>query len=267
MNLETLNKLNLNIFKLEFAISDTDLIFLLHVPEEDLKKFKDNDTAEFYISITEEKAMHFYIDIPNVSNAYRVGFEFSHNLQNSNELLDILNILKKNSYITFLMYSKSSLHSKRLTIFKNDISYLESWINNTYTLNTEKYDFKNNYIDVPIGYLIPQKTKTKFWFISKVSEEDLTIAKQNSESIELKADVFEGELVIYLAYNDNLISVLQLADNIIDNDIRNDFKLLLKEDIISILLNTENAPDSNIIHIKTSLDSTSIDRIKYYLSI
>lgn len=267
MNIETLNELNLNIFELEYAISDRDLLFLLHVPEEDILSFKDNDSAEFYMSITNENNMHFYIDIPNIKNAHRVGFEFSNNLKSSTELSNILKILKSNPSITFLVFSKSTLHSKVLSVYKNDISYLESWINNTYSSTAKKYDFQNNYKDVPCGYLIPQKTETKFWFISKVSNDNLTIAKNHCDSIDLKADIFEGELVLYLAQDKNLISVIQLADNIIDEDIRNDFKLLLKEDTISILLNTEGASDDNIIHIKTTLDKASIERIKYYLSI
>ena len=267
MNIETLNKLNLHIFELEYAISDTDLLLLLHVPEEDIKSFKENDSAEFYMSITNENNMHFYVDIPNIKNLCRVGFEFPNNLKSSTELLNILEILESNPSITLLVFSNSTLHSKTLTVYKNDISCLESWINNTNNSNSKKYDFQNNYKDIPCGYLIPQKTETKFWFVSKVSEENLAIAKNHCDSIDLKADIFEGELVLYLAQDRNLISVIQLADSIIDEDIRNDFKLLLKEDTISVLLNTEGASDDNIIHIKTLLDEPSIERIKYYLTI
>lgn len=267
MNIQELNKLNINNYELEYAYSDTDIMFLIKVPEEDVISFIEDDSAELFMNITENGDLHIFIDILNVKNKCRVGLEIPSSIKDSDEINNIFNIFKEKNSVNFVFFSKSNLHTKKLNIFSNEIEVMDAWINNKRIDLESQYSFKNNYSSIPKGYLIPQKTATLFWFVCKVTNDNLNIVKENIDNITLKADTFEGELVLYLSQDTNLIASIQLADDIIDESIREDFKLLLKQTSVSVLLNTNDAPDSNIANISLELDDVSRERIKYYMTI
>lgn len=264
--IKELNKLNKEFYNLEYIISEEDIIFLLNVLEEDVIQFKENDSSELYISVDNADNLNIYIDILNIKNKCRVGLEVPSSEKFSTEVIEFYKILSSLNSIKLCLFSDKSLYIKELYIYKNDIKNMKNWINDN-TKETETYEFNNNYKDIPEGYLIPQKTDTLFWFVSKVTDEILDLIKENTTNLAFKADIFEGELVLYLSKDKNLISVLQLADNIIDDSIREDFKILVKQDYVSILLNSNNSPDSNIVNINIEIDNSTKERLKYYMTI
>lgn len=265
MNISELNKLDILAYNLEYAISNDNMMFLLKTTEEDVSKFKKNDSAEFFISIDDEDNLNFHIDILNIKNKCRVGLEIPPSERDSHEIKEVYNILKNLNHIQLIVFSNHTAHTKKLKIFENDISNLSNWISNTKI--TETYEFQKNYANIPNGYLIPQKSDTLFWFVTKTTKDIYTIAKDNKDNLTFKADIFEGELVLYLANEKNLISVLQLADNIIDDSIREDFKLFINQEYVPILINVEGYSDKSILNLNLKIDSVTKDRIKYYLTI
>lgn len=260
-----LNKLNIEDYKLEYVISEQDIIFLLKATEEEVIHFKENDSSEFYITTDALDNLNIYIDILNIKNKCRVGLEVPSSEKQSSEVIEFHKILNSLEVIKLCLFSSKNLYIKELCIYKNDIQNMKNWIDNI--KEKETYEFENNYKDIPIGYLIPQKSDTLFWFVSKTTEENLNLIKENTANLTFMADIFEGELILYLAQDKNLISVLQLADNIIDDSIREDFKVLVKQDYVSILLNSNNSPDSNIANINIKIDDPTKERLKYYMTI
>lgn len=267
MNLKELNNLNLNIYELEYAFSENDFIFLLKVPNSDLSQFSSNNNSELFITSNNHSNLHIYIDTPNLKDKIRTGFEIPASERGSEEVKSIYNCIKEKNYINLVVFSEEAFYIKKLTLYKHDVSLFSNWINNNLPSLEESFNFQNNYADIPIGYLIPQKTDTLFWFVSKVTKEVMQTVLDSTIEFTFKADLFEGELVLYLSKDTTLISVLHLPDNIIDDSIRNDFKLLTNQNTISILINIDNMPDSNVVNLTLPIDKATIDRIKYHMAI
>lgn len=267
MNLKELNNLNLHINELEYAFSADDFIFLLKVPNNELHQFSSDNKSELFITSTNQSNLHIYIDTPNLTDKLRTGFEIPVSERSSEEVISIYNCIKEKEYINLVVFSEEAFHIKKLILYSHDVSLFFNWINNTLPLLEESFNFQNNYANIPIGYLIPQKTDTLFWFVSKVTEEIMQTVLDNTVDFTFKADLFEGELILYLSKDTTLISVLHLPDNIIDDSIRNDFKLLTNQNTISILINIDNMPDSNVVNLTLPIDKATIDRIKYHMAI
>lgn len=265
-----INNLEINQWKLDYITSKNNIAFVLKMKNEELQKFIEDDSSEFFISITDDDHLQFSIHIFNVLEGAIISMDIQPYYRESKEIVEDLKKLLKQNTVDFFVSDNSKTYHKVLKIFDNDKIYIKKWLGEDVVINTSS--LKDNFKAIPINYMIPQRTDTAFWFICKVSNKTYNDIKSIQNKIQFEAIVAEDILVLYLYIKNPFATIYFSKDNdsdfvLINNRVREDFKVFLKFNKITFLINNEDCEDKDIIDVHLDIDNKSKKIIRDYMEI
>lgn len=264
MNLQTLLEIpNLKEWNLEFYYYNSNPILILKVSDDDFKNIDISLGYDLLIENSTCNNLNVFLEIFFQRRRRRVGFELPK--ETKHELHELSSNLNEKFELSLFLFSSKELKPVIISLDKQSLNSLKNWLTDSKV--EQPNQIKEIFKSTPLNILIPQKSNTLFWFKTKLSKDLYTITRENQQLLELNADNFEGELALYLNYDKTLISSFILPEENINPAIRSDFRLLLSQEHVSILISDENQNSNNILNVSISIHENVKDRIRFYLEL
>ncbi|MBU3142700.1 hypothetical protein [Clostridium sp. CF012] len=243
------------------------LTFVLKLPDLEFYKFTKNDKSELFADILHDGYLSFKLSMLSVRDSSEYTVEIQPSYKDDADIVnEIKSLVHRNTVELIVVSFSDEQHIVELAIFDSDKLHIRKWLGEDVQISKATV-FCTDYAMIPEQFILPKRTETKFWFICKTTTEIFDSIKNNVSDITFDVKVINDYLVFYLMVNNNYIARLDIEANIINHEIRSDFKLFVQYKVMTFIISDKNAIEDEVISIDRQVTPKMVKLIKTYMNI
>lgn len=266
-----LNELPIKPWELEYIWNEEKISFVFKVSPSDLKDFIYDDTSEFFIEILKDDYLRISIKLLNVQKGTVATMDIQPDYKKDQEVVNNLKKLSSQDTVNLYIIAEGEKEYCRvLKVFDKDMLFLRQWLGEKISVITSS--LKREFDRIPLDYMVPQKTDTTFWFLCKVNNNTYNSIKNNAEKIRFGVTVFSDCLALCLYIEKPFVAIYFSNETDsglieIDSRVREDFKLFLRFNTITFLVNNEGGQEETILNLSLMIEDRFKSLIREYMKI